>query len=152
MTERGVEMKLRKVQPVPVSDDSWQKCCRWCHHFQNGKCMNTDHLDTGEDLSVYKVSEDGYLDQCLEETLGSVKLEEFRELEYLLRGYNLSEKRIREFNDLFGKCWDNFRQNTLKTELEENVAKCYQNNIEKSSFDSNMVIKDPDNYCCKDWC
>jgi len=145
-------MKLRKVQPVPVSDDSWQKCCRWCHHFQNGKCMNTDHLDTGEDLSVYKVSEDGYLDQCLEETLGSVKLEEFRELEYLLRGYNLSEKRIREFNDLFGKCWDNFRQNTLKTELEENVAKCYQNNIEKSSFDSNMVIKDPDNYCCKDWC
>lgn len=152
MTERGVEMKLKKVQPVPVNNDDWQKCCRWCHYFQNGKCMNTDHLDTGEDLSVYKVSEEGYLDQCLEETLGSVKLEEFRELEFLLRDYKLSEKRIREFNDLFGKCWDNFRQNTLKTELEENVAKCYQNNIEKNSFDSNMVIKDPENYCCKDWC
>lgn len=147
MTERGVEMKLRKVDK-----DEWQKCCRWCHYYQNGKCMNESHLDMGEDLSVYKVAEEGYLDQTLEETLGSVKLEEFRELEYLLRDYKLSEKRIKEFLELFGKCWENFRQNTLKTELEENVAKCYQNHVEKSSFDPNVIIKDPENYCCKDWC
>lgn len=147
MTERGVEMKLRKVDK-----DEWQKCCRWCHYYQNGKCMNKNHLDMGEDLSVYKVAEEGYLDQTLEETLGSVKLEEFRELEYLLRDYKLSEKRIKEFLEQFGKCWENFRQNTLKTELEENVAKCYQNHVEKSSFDPNVIIKDPENYCCKDWC
>lgn len=140
-------MKLRKVDK-----DEWQKCCRWCHYYQNGKCMNESHLDMGEDLSVYKVAEEGYLDQTLEETLGSVKLEEFRELEYLLRDYKLSEKRIKEFLELFGKCWENFRQNTLKTELEENVAKCYQNHVEKSSFDPNVIIKDPENYCCKDWC
>ena len=147
MTERGVEMKLRKVDK-----DEWQKCCRWCHYYQNGKCMNESHLDMGEDLSVYKVAEEGLLDQTLEETLGSVKLEEFRELEYLLRDYKLSEKRIKEFLELFGKCWENFRQNTLKTELEENVAKCYQNHVEKSSFDPNVIIKDPENCCCKDWC
>ena len=114
--------------------------------------MHTDHLDTGEDLSVYKASEEGYLDECLEETLGSVKLEEFRELEYLLRGYNLSEKRIREFNDLFRKCWEEFRQNTLKTELEENVAKCYQNNIENVISKEGLYIEDPENFVCKDWC
>lgn len=140
-------MKLKKVDR-----DSWQKCCRWCHYYSNGKCMNTDHLDTGEDLSVYKVSEEGYLDECLEETLGSVKLEEFRELEYLLRGYNLSEKRIREFNDLFRKCWEEFRQNTLKTELEENVAKCYQNHIEDNTTSDGFYIEDPENFVCKDWC
>ena len=56
-------MKLRKI-----GRDSWHKCCRWCHYYSNGKCMNVDHLSVGEDLSVYKVSEDGYLDQTLEET------------------------------------------------------------------------------------
>ena len=56
-------MKLRKVDR-----DSWQKCCRWCHYYQSEKCMNTNHVSAGEDLSVYKVSEEGYLDQTLEET------------------------------------------------------------------------------------
>ena len=114
--------------------------------------MNVDHLSVGENLSVYKVSEDGYLDQTLEETLGSVKLEEFRELEYLLRDYKLSEKRIREFDDLFRKCWENFSQNTLKTELEENVAKCYQNHIEDNTISDGFYIEDPENFVCKDWC
>ena len=140
-------MKSRKVDR-----DSWQKCCRWCHYYQCGKCMNTNHVSADEDLSVYKVSEEGYLDQTLEETLGSVKLEEFRELEYLLRGYKLSEKRIKEFDDLFRKCWENFSQNTLKTELEENVAKCYQNHIEDNTESSGLYIEDPENFVCKDWC
>ena len=140
-------MKLRKVDR-----DSWQKCCRWCHYYHSGKCMNTNHVSADEDLSVYKVSEEGYLDQTLEETLGSVKLEEFRELEYLLRDYKLSEKRIREFDDLFRKCWENFSQNTLKTELEENVAKCYQNHIEDNTTSDGFYIEDPENFVCKDWC
>ena len=140
-------MKLKKVDR-----DSWQKCCRWCHYYYNGKCTNVDHLSVGENLSVYKVSEEGYLDQTLEETLGSVKLEEFRELEYLLRDYKLSEKRIREFDDLFRKCWENFSQNTLKTELEENVAKCYQNHIEDNTTSDGFYIEDPENFVCKDWC
>lgn len=113
--------------------------------------MNTNHVLEDEDLSVYKVSEEGYLDQTLEETLGSVKLEEFRELEYLLRSYKLSEKRIKRFNDLFRECWENFSQNTLKIELEENVAKCYQNHLE-SKCESAVEIVDPENYCCKEWC
>lgn len=139
-------MRLKKVQK---SNDDWQKCCRYCHYYENGKCLNS-HMTT-EELAVYSVAEEGYLDETLEETLGSVRLEEFRELEYLLRGYKLSEKRIKEFNDLFGKCWEEFRQNTLKTELEENVAKCYQNHLESKS-ESVMEILDPEDYCCKEWC
>ena len=140
-------MKLKRVQSV---DYDWQKCCRYCHYYKNGKCLNS-HMTTEEDLAVYSVAEEGYLDETLEETLGSVRLEEFRELEYLLRGYKLSEKRIKEFNDLFSKCWEEFRQNTLKTELEENVAICYQNHLE-SKNESVVKILDPENYCCKEWC
>lgn len=144
-------MKLKKVDR---EKDGWQKCCRYCHYYSNGKCLNksTPIVFEEDSLAVYKVAEDGYLDQCLEETLGSLKLNEFRELELLLRGYKLSEKRIREFNELFHKCWEDFSQNTLKTELEENVAKCYINNLEtKTSFEG-FVIEDPYNFICKDWC
>ena len=140
-------MKLKKVDR-----DSWQKCCRWCHYYKNGICTNENHLSAEDFLSVYRVSEEGYLDQTLEETLGSVKLEEFRDLECLLRDYKLSEKRIREFKDLFRECWENFSQNTLKTELEENVAKCYQNHIEDNTTSDGFYIEDPENFVCKDWC
>ena len=142
-------MKLKKVDR-----DSWLKCCRYCHHYTNGKCMNTyTPLIVEEDnLAVYKVSEEGYLDGCIEETLGSIKLEEFRELEYLLRSFKLSEKRIKEFNDLFIKCWEEFSHDTLRPVLEENVTRCYVNHLEDGTSSAGFIIKDPENYCCKDWC
>ena len=112
--------------------------------------MNTNNVSAGEDLSVYKVSEEGYLDQCLQETLESVKLKEFKELEFFLRECRVSEKKIKEFDNLFKECWEEFSQNTLKTELEENVAKCYQNHIDTIS--DGFYIEDPENFVCKDWC
>ena len=141
-------MKLKRVDRTK---DDWQKCCRWCHYYKNGKCIK-DNVSIDETAPVWKVAEEGHLSETLEEFFGSVKLEEFRELEYLLRGYNLSEKRIREFNDLFRKCWEDFSQNTLKTELEENVAKCYQNHIEDNTTSDGLYIEDPENFVCKDWC
>ena len=142
-------MKLKKVDK-----DSWLKCCRYCHHYSNGMCKNkhTSVTCVEDNLAVYKVSEEGYLDETIEETLGSIKLEEFRELEYLLRSYKLSEKRIKEFDDLFRKCWEEFSQNTLRPELEENVTRCYINNIEEKTSFEGFLIEDPENYCCKDWC
>lgn len=139
-------MKLKKVDK-----DTWQKCCRWCHNYQKGKCYK-NHTDVGEDLSVYKVAEEGYLEETIGETLGSCSLDEFKELEYLLRGFKLSEKRIKEFDDLFRRCWEYFSQNKLKFELEENVAECYQNHL--TDFDSleGETILNPEEHCCKDWC
>ena len=141
---------MSKLRRLPKSDDSWQKCCRWCHHYKDGKCMNENTYTAEEDLGVYKVSEDGHLDQCLEETLGSVPLHEFKELEYLLRGYKLSEKKIKEFNDLFQKCWEEFSQGTLKEELEYNISICYLNNV-SNTLSEGVYIEDPENFCCKDW-
>ena len=144
-------MKLKRVDK---EKDDWQKCCRYCHHYSNGKCFNKNNPIVFEEdsIAVYKVAEDGYLDQCLEETLDSIKLSEFKELEFLLRGYKLSEKRIKEFNSLFQECWEDFLQNTLKPELEENVSRCYINNLESRTSFNGLYIKDPENYCCKEWC
>ena len=137
-------MKLRKVDK-----DAWQKCCRYCHHYEKGMCLNINNLCVDEIFPIYKIVEDGHLDEALEETLGSVKFDDFKELEYLLRGYKLSEKRISEFKDLFIKCWNNFKIN-LKDDLGFSVSACYENNL--GVVASGIKITNPESYCCKDWC
>ena len=88
-------MKLKRVDRTK---DDWQKCCRWCHYYENGKCIK-DNVSIEETAPVWKVAEEGHLSETLEEFFGSVKLEEFRELEYKLREWKVSEKRIKEFCD-----------------------------------------------------
>lgn len=95
-------MKLKRVDRTK---DDWQKCCRWCHYYENGKCIK-DNVSIEETAPVWKVAEEGHLSETLEEFFGSVKLEEFRELEYKLREWKFSEKRVKEFNELFKQCFD----------------------------------------------
>lgn len=139
-------MKLKRVQK---SNDDWQKCCRWCHYYHNEKCYLKQMIPDG-DNNVYKVAEEGYLSETIEETLDGAKLEAFRELEYKLRDWNISEKRIKEFNDLFKQCYDQFIQD-IKPELDEQIDRCYQNHS-YDDLDSGVYISDPEEYCCKEWC
>lgn len=144
-------MKLKKCQPT----EDYMKCCRFCHYFQCGKCYNKDYMSNysdGSDLAVYSVVEEGHLAETIEEVLGSVKLEEFRELEYLLRGYKLSEKRIKEFDDTFKKCWELFSSSTLKEQLEEKVHRCYVNNLlNNETVNDGVEISSPSEFVCKYW-
>lgn len=145
MTKRGVEMKLKRVDR-----DEWQKCCRYCHYYQNGKCYK-NIVSTEETAPVWKVAEEGHVSEVIEETLGSVKLTPFRELEYKLREWKISEKRIAEFNSLFKECYDQWVQE-VKPELDVAIDKCYQNHINDHAFDSGVYIEDPERFCCKEWC
>lgn len=134
-------MKLKRVDR-----DSWQKCCRWCKNFSGGEC----HANSvGSDpLQLYKVAEEGILDETLQETLMSARLSEFKELENLLREWRISEKRIKEFNKVFSECYEDWVNNEIRDDLSESVDRCYTNHIESSS----ITISDPENYCCNKWC
>ena len=136
-------MKLRRVRHL---DDSWQKCCRWCKHYKDGKCFNSDttHQDP---LSISRVMEEGYLNETLEETLSNHKLSQFKELDFKLREWKISEKRIKEFNTLFMQCYDDWVRD-IKEDLECAVDMCYTNHTENLG----TYISDPENYCCKEWC
>lgn len=138
-----------KLKRVDRTKDDWQKCCRWCHYYENGKCIK-DNVSIEDTAPVWKVAEEGHLSETLEEFFGSVKLEEFRELEYKLREWKVSEKRIKEFNDLFKQCYDQWVLDH-KDELDNTIDKCYQNHI-ADEVDEGVYINDPEEYCCKEWC
>lgn len=146
-------MRLRKVTNNWQNNqqNDWQKCCRYCHHFKKGVCLNNNVSKVENDLAIYSIIENGHLEEALEESLGSVRLDEFKELETLLRSYKVSERRIKEFNDLFLKCWEEFIQNTLKWDLDGSIEKCFMNHL-NDYRQSELTIKDPNTYCCKDWC
>ena len=129
--------------------DDWQKCCKYCHYFKNGSCTNQEGIYLDEEEPIYKVSEDGILDAVLVETLWNIKLKEFEQLEILLRGYKLSEKRIKEFKALFRTCWENFIIQTLKPQLERDVSSCYENNYRGNC---EVGIYNPEEYYCDKWC
>lgn len=145
-------MRLKKVEK---RDDSWQHCCRWCHYYQNKKCWCREVCYSAElEVNVYGVSENGYAAETIKESLESVSCEPFRELEYMLREWKVSEKRIREFNEQFKKSMEEYHQNAVEI-IDEDVLKCYDNhlfdNCEKDSGEG-VEIVDPENFCCSHWC
>jgi hypothetical protein len=104
-------------------------------------------------MSVYKVVENGHLEETLTETLGSIDIvKEFRALEKLLISYKLSDKRLLEVSKCLRECWTTLSEERLKEELIDNVAVCYANHITEDSSFGNIYIENPDEFCCKDWC
>ena len=141
-------MKLKRVLK---SNDDWQKCCRWCHYYENGKCTHSlSPTGSSEEATVYSVAESGKLSEVIEETLHSIPPKAFSELEYLLRDWKISEKRIKEFQKVFGECLDQYLDMEVKPELDEKISVLYQSEVENTSWDSE--IPDPEEYCCKEWC
>ena len=145
-------MKLKKSKNSG-SDYDYMKCCRWCRYFHSGKCYNKNILsDESFFNKIYEVSESGRLSGVLEETLHSVKLEEFRELELLLREWKISEKRIKEFNKLFRDCYTQWCDFTLKEKLDEDILVCYNNFNNENKDCEGITINNPEDFWCKEWC
>ena len=140
-------MKLKKISKGADLNDMYHTC-RWCHYYQNGKCYN--HVAEQDSLSIYQVSESGKLSEVIEETLESVKRTPFKELEYMLQDWGVSQKRIKEFGEKFNKCFDEYKLD-LKEWLDEKVSECYQTELDGKEY-SGLEILNPEEYYCKDWC
>lgn len=146
-----------KLKRVVKADDSWQKCCRWCHYYQNGKCWNRDIALNYSDnpFNVYSVSENGYSSQAIEEVLNTDRLVNM--LMYSLMEkfdeWKLSGKRKGEFVQHFKECWGEFADVHLKEELDEAVSIVYQKYLDTdgAEFDG-TYIDSPEDFCCKEWC
>lgn len=143
-----------KITPQVTSETDMYHCCRWCHYFNDGKCYaNVATIDEDNYMSnpVYKVAEDGYLHDAVEEAVGSVDFSDFKELEYLLRGWNISEKRVKEFKKKFEECTENYKR-TLIPEVEDSVDMCYQVNTDPVQWETGIVISEPEDFSCEKWC
>lgn len=141
----------KKLHGMKKIDNSWQHCCRWCHHFSNGKCMCPD-IEGGEYVDVTYISENGYVAEVLKESIGSVDRKDFKELEYLLREWKVSEKRIKEFKDTFEKCFEEWQQEAVE-QIDEDVTKCFNKHLEEDfNYEVGVEILDPREHCCSRWC
>lgn len=139
-----------------MSDDMYH-ACRWCHWFDNGKCCK-GIVDIDRSLPVvpvvYDVSESGALSGTLEESLGSANRAEFkRRLREELLKLKPSQKKFKEFFQVFDECMEQFLDLDVKPLLDNDISMLYQNRIEgtvnATSASAEVVIKEPADFCCK---
>lgn len=147
--------KLRAVKrPVTVEhiENDIYHCCRWCHHFQNGKCFNKDVTVNYEDFSsdvMYKISEEGILSEVLNESFHSIRKSTVtEEVVKTLRGYNLSEKRIKEVYDKLVNSIDEWFDKEVKDRLDNDVSRLY-NNV-GCEIDG-ITIQNPEEFYCREF-
>lgn len=144
-------MKLKKVDR---HKDDWQKCCRFCHYYERGFCVNEQVLrNAHSELEVWGISEDGYVAEVLEEVLSErPTLDEiYLPLENKLDQWKLSDKKKKEFREHFEECWESFINTYLKDKLDENVTALFSNRLHTSYSLTAVSIADPDSYCCGEW-
>lgn len=116
-----------KLKRVVKSDDNWQKCCRWCHYYQNGKCWNKEVSYNYQNGLMYSLME-------------------------IFDEWRMSGKRKAEFKEHFKLCWGEFADMLLKEELDEAVSIVYQNHLDPELEFEGTYIDDPNEFCCKEWC
>lgn len=135
--------------------NAWLKCCKYCRHFdpKDSHCYNKNtEISAGEDLSVYQVAENGWLDEVLEESLGSIDIHEpFVTLETAFKTYGLSNRRCEMLKKLVDNCWTDLKQ-ILRERVGDDVAYLYQTRITECDSYGKLFIEHPEDFYCKDWC
>lgn len=135
--------------------NAWLKCCRYCRHFdpKDSHCYNKNiGISAGEDLSVYQVAEKGWLDEVLEESLGSIDIHEpFVDLETAFKSYGLSNKRVEILKKLVDTGWTELKQ-ILRERVGDDVAYLYQTRVTECDSYGKLFIENPEDFCCKEWC
>lgn len=137
------------------SDDSYMHCCRWCHYYKNGKCLNRDlMIDSDGSFYIYEIAESGKLDEAIREALNTDKLNNhlWRSIDDVLMGWSISNKRRAEFKQWFPEILEQHNLH-VQEEVSEVAAMVYQNAYESRDIDYEGVsIDNPEDFCCKHWC
>lgn len=130
--------------------DDMYHVCRWCRYYKNGKCFKgfASH-DLDED--VYEVAESGELSEVIEETLNSSFPKDLIEgIKDILRGYKVSEKRIKEVEKFYNEKLPEVLDFDLKEKLDEAISILYQGSAERSAeIKRGLTINDPEDFYCK---
>lgn len=127
-----------------IQAEGLKMCCRWCHYYNHGVCTyNTFHLEN----SIYKVTEEGQLEGVLKETLDSVNKDKvLLPLKSLLADIKIPKYRKEEIIETVKECINSFVEKATP-ELDINIDSLYQ----ESFKDVEVIVTDPENFCCSHW-
>lgn len=146
-------MKLRKIIKG-VKEVKDNQCCRWCHYFNNGVCYNEKvcsiEVERVSDFLYY--SEEGYIVDIIRESLYVVPLKDFSELFDKLSEWKISEKRKREFEQLFQEVFEEWVDLEISPKIDEALCK-FMNKPVATGFDCvGVAIENPESFSCREWC
>lgn len=157
------KIKVKEESKPKVYDDSWMKCCRYCHYYENGHCTYGDNYVDGEDVADYDdwfmhASEEGKIQETVKGAL-----EESHSLHSFILGI-LSEFESR--GKISHKQWKDLQKyiadekDGLYMNLSEEIDEALCHSLHgydltwgrySEGYEGCITISDPDNYCCSNW-
>lgn len=124
-----------------------EKVCRWCKHYKNGKCFNNNIMsiyNTDDMDPLQLLSEDGKVEEAIRDGFTDYQ---FIEVQELLKSFNLSQKRIDEVMKTLATEVESAK-NEWATEIDHSIV----NSLDLHFYTgSNFIIKEPENFYCKEW-
>jgi len=154
-------MKLRstgKPSPQELIERDMYHTCRWCKWGKfvdcDFRCTNPAYSGVAEPW-VYKVTEEGYLSDTLNEALHSVPKADKKfeaNLVEMLQRFGVSAKRQKEFRQVFAECLAEYLDMDIKATLDEHISKLYSNQEESAQEEfQGVIIADPHTFYCKEF-
>lgn len=141
-------MKLRRISEV----DKMYRCCRWCHHYQEGKCWRKGIAFSDIESALLNAADMGEFSEVIEETMmypNDPVCKVLQELKDLLKEWKVSSKRIEKFQEVFVETYEMYVQD-MRTEIDEAILK-KMNNIAADSSEEfqGIEIESPEDFVCK---
>ncbi len=117
--------------------------CRWCRFNDNGKCIRIlEVFESSVSDGLYELVESGKLSEAINEGL---KLPKMSELERLLTGYGISQKRQKEILQAVGAELEDFIP-TMVEGIDNSVSQIIINTESKLE---ELELTDPESFYCK---
>lgn len=123
--------------------DDFYKTCRWCHWFENGKCLYDKTFENGCKTDIIYFAEEGVISEAIKEGFYE---KAFSELKRNLES-SLSKRKAKEFMQAFFEELETAKADWIES-IDGIVTKALQNAIDGEAEEAVKII-DPEEFCCR---
>ena len=132
-----------------VEEAPMYECCSYCHHFQEGCCVEGHLSQFSEGIYIEKVFEEGLVSKAISESFTDDS--DFNGLLQAISSLKVSAKTKSDINAIFAECLENYRR-TITEDIGVSVSNVYEDFMDKALEEvqkNGVAIKYPDSFCCK---
>ena len=156
-------MKLNVKRRRPKVDDSWMHCCKYCHWYEGGVCVNKDITYSDGEISAdyddwfVHASEEGVVQEALSEALDERKIYSafFDDILRVAISYGMrnNPKAMKEFKDKLKDVYDIFVHDGVPLLDSALVDTLHGYDLSWGKYNTalGLEISDPDTMCCDKW-
>lgn len=123
--------------------NDFYKTCRWCHWFENGKCLHDKTFRNSGETDIVYLAEEGVISEAIKEGFTE---KAFFELKSNLES-SLSKKKAKGFMQAFFEELEAAKNDWVET-IDEAVTTALQNAVDERAEEAAEIIE-PEEFCCK---